>query len=383
MTGRKSEAGYFCLASVILHLKSEPMSYLMPFIAALLLSFLLTGVLRPLALRFNWVSIPRERDIHKTPLPRIGGIAIFISFILVSLFAFLYYRIPLNLGEITHNHSLLGIWLGGLVITSAMFFDDIKGLRAWQKLLVQILVSLIIIASGVGIDSLANPFGAEINLNTIYIPIFTYHGIVYHFSLLSDILTLVWMVVMMNVLNFVDGVDGLAGGVSSIAALTIFFLSISLGINQPATAVLSIILAGSALGFLIWNFPPARIFMGDSGSMFLGFMLGVLPLISGGKLATVFLVLGFPIVDGFFVIFGRIFRKQKITTPDKTHLHHRFLEAGFTPRQAVLTIYLVAAAFGWVALRSTTLDKLIASVILIALVASLIVTLSYVKKRRE
>ena len=135
---------------------------------------------------------------------------------------------------------------------------------------------------------------------------------------------------------------------------------------QPTTAIIAIILAGSILGFLFWNFPPAKIFMGDSGSMFIGFILGVLSLISGGKLATVFLVLGFPIVDGLFVVLGRLQRHENpFTTPDKTHLHHRFLKAGYSPRQAIIFIYIISIFFAWVALRSTAMDKMIAAIVLV------------------
>ena len=206
----------------------------------------------------------------------------------------------------------------------------------------------------------------------------TIGGITYHFSLWSDLLTLIWMVGMMNVINFVDGVDGLAAGISTIAAGTIFLLAINVAINQPALAYVAIILAGASAGFLIWNFPPAKIFMGDSGSMFLGYMLGLLPLISGGKLATAFLVLGFPIVDGLIVAGGRIIRKQNpFTSPDKTHLHHRFINAGFSQRQSIIFLYLIAIAFAWVALRSTTIEKLIAAGVLIVLLIALIFYLRY------
>ncbi|MFA7254279.1 MAG: MraY family glycosyltransferase [Patescibacteria group bacterium] len=278
--------------------------------------------------------------------------------------------------------EFIGIILGTIILSFFMIIDDIKGLRAQNKLLVQIFVSLIIIASGVGINSLANPFGNPVDLNSIYIPIFSYQGQIYHFSLLSDLLTLVWLVGMMNVMNFVDGIDGLAGGLAGIAGLILFSLSMSFGVGQSATALLSIVLAGAAFGFLVWNFPPAKIFMGDSGSMFLGFILGVLPLISGGKLATSFLVLGFPIIDGLLVAAGRVIRGKNPATPDKTHLHHRFLTAGFSARQAVLFMYIIAAVFGWVALRSTTLAKAYSAGILVFLLVILIIVLSYIGKLR-
>jgi len=363
------------------------MNYFFPFLGALVLSTILTGLMRSLGLKYGIVSRPRARDIHKKPLPRIGGVAIAGSFIIVTfiVFSFIYPNLHFTgLKIFGLDRHLYGILSGGLLISATMLYDDIIGLKSYKKLLIQVIISLVVIASGIGIDHLANPFGNALDLNSVYVPIFTLHGIVYHFSLWSDLLTLLWLVMMMNVINFVDGVDGLAGGLSGIASFVIFLLSITLLVNQPATAMISIILCGSALGFLIWNFPPAKIFMGDSGSMFLGLMLGILPLLSGGKLATTFLVLGFPIVDGIFVALSRLLRgKNPITTPDKTHLHHRFLLAGFTPRQAVLSIYLIAALFGWVALRSTTYDKMIASIVLIFSLLILIMILNLVSKYKK
>ena len=170
------------------------------------------------------------------------------------------------------------------------------------------------------------------------------NGTIYHFSLWSDLLTLIWMVGMMNVINFIDGVDGLSGGVSGIAAFVIFLLSVSLAVNQPAVALISIILAGSCVGFLVWNFPPAKIFMGDS-ERFLVLCL-VFAAHFGGKLATAFLVLGFQLLTVFWFC-RRLPEGESFTTPDKTHLHHRFLKAKFSQRQAILSIYVISA-FGWV-----------------------------------
>jgi len=346
----------------------------------------LTGWAKFWGEKYKILAAPRKRDIHKKPLPRIGGLAISISFILVAILVFRFIYPDLAFGATrfaNFDTHFWGIVVGASLISLTMFFDDLYNLKPWPKLLIQIGVALVVIASGIGIDRITNPFGAEINLNSVYIPVFTLSGITYHFSLFSDLLTLIWIVGMMNVLNFIDGVDGLASGQSAIAALTIFLLSLSASVNQPATAMISIILAGASLGFLIWNFPPAKIFMGDSGSMFLGFMLGVLPLISGGKMATAFLVLGFPIVDGLVVAVGRLLRrKNPLTTPDKTHLHHRFLAAGFSQRQAILAMYLIAIAFGWVALRSTTTNKLIAAGILVLTLLALIFVLTSLAKLR-
>lgn len=356
------------------------MLYALAFVATMSISIIFTGITRRIALKYQIVSKLRARDIHKKPIPRIGGAAMFLAFLIVSMVIFTNIN-SLDFGQglwLGLDKHFVGIIIGGLIITASMLFDDICGLNVWQKLSLQVLAVIVVIASGIGIDTLPNPLGEVFNLNSVYIPIYTKNGITYHFSLWSDLLTLVWMVGMMNVINFVDGVDGLASGLATIASFTIFIVAMIIGGGQPSLAFIAIILAGATSGFLVWNFPPAKIFMGDSGSIFLGFMLGLLPLISGGKLATIFLVLGFPIIDGLIVAGGRIYRGQNpLTSPDKTHLHHRFINAGFSQRQSIIVLYIIAIAFAWVALRSTTIEKLIASGALVALLITLIFYLKY------
>lgn len=351
-------------------------NYYLPFLLTLFISIIFTGALRKIGIHYKIVSVPRKRDIHKKPIPRIGGVAIFLSFMIVSYVVFKYilpeYSVSSGSDWLGINKHIIGMWIGGAIIAFSMLIDDIYGLKAWQKIIFQIISTLVIIGAGIGLNFLPNPFGQPINLNSVYIPILNWHGITYHFSLWSDLLTLVWIIGMMNIINFVDGVDGLAGGVSTIAAATIFLLSISVGVNQPQTAMIAIILAGATLGFLVWNFPPAKIFMGDAGSMFLGFMLGTLTLVSGGKLATVFLVLGFPIIDGVLVVGGRLRRGENpFTTPDKTHLHHRFLKAGYSSRQSIVCLYAISILFAWVALRSSTENKIMAAIALVLAVFAL------------
>jgi UDP-GlcNAc:undecaprenyl-phosphate GlcNAc-1-phosphate transferase len=362
------------------------MNYFLSFIATFFVSVGLTGLLWRIGHKYKLLSKPRKRDVHSTPVPRIGGIGIFLSFLLISLLVFLAFKPSLSFGGkefFGFDSHLLGIWLGGIFIVATMFVDDLIGLKVWQKMLAQVFTAVLVIGCGVGIDFISNPFGGQINLNSVYVPIFSYGGITYHFSLWSDLLTAVWLVGMMNIMNFVDGVDGLAGGQSVVASLTIFILSITLAVSQPATAMVAIILCGAVLGFLIWNFPPAKIFMGDSGSMFLGFILGILALVSGGKLATVFLVLGFPIVDGLIVTWTRIVKKKNpLTTPDKTHLHHRFLASGFSPRQAVLSLYVISAVFGLVALSSTSRGKLVGLILLFISIIAVMAILELIRQRK-
>lgn len=351
------------------------MIYLLAASSAFFLTFALTLIVIQLCYRYNILSVPRKRDVHKKPIPRLGGVAIFVSFLLTALVYFLCIQPSIRVTSSTFlgiDEQLLGILAGGSIIALSMLVDDIRGLSAWQKFGFQFLSVLCIIASGIGIDHLVNPFGPELNLNSVYILI---PGTSAHFSLWSDLLTTVWLVGMMNVINFVDGIDGLASGLSIIACVAIFLLALLSG--QSAVAMLAIILAGSAAGFLMLNYPPAKIFMGDSGAMLLGFMLGVMPLLSGGKLATSFLVLGFPIVDGLFVAGGRLIRHQNpFTSPDKTHLHHRFINAGFSVRQSLWIMWTIAIAFAWVALRSNTLQKIEAAVVLVIILFLLVFLLA-------
>jgi len=358
--------------------------FVIAFLSTLILAFIFTGLVRIFAIKNNLLFPPRNRDSHKKPLPRVAGLAMFLAFVAVTL---VYFTLVNPEAKIASGHwfgidkKIVAIWLASAIIVGIMLVDDLKQLSAPIKLFFQMVAVTIIISAGIGIDFISTPFGAPINLNSVYIP-FSLFGQTYHFSLWSDLLTFFWLIGMMNVINFIDGVDGLAGGVSGIAALTLFALSLAVG--QNAVAMIAISLAGASAGFLFWNFPPAKIFMGDSGSMFLGLLLGVLPLISGGKLATAFLVLGFAIVDGLIVVAARIYKgKNPLTTPDKTHLHHRFLAAGFSVRQAVVSMYLIATLFGWVALRSTTSNKIIASSILVVLVGVLIIVLNQIKKSRR
>ena len=193
-----------------------------------------------------------------------------------------------------------------------------------------------------------------------------------------------WIVLIINVVNWLDGIDGLAVGVSSIASLVLGFLSLTPFVSQTSTALMAFLLAGASLGFLIFNFNPAKIFLGDSGSMFLGFMLAIFAIISGGKLATAGLVLGLPILDAFWVIIRRLYHHQAPWRADRLHLHHRFLDAGFSQRQTVFIMYAISATFGVIALATRTSGKVRASLALLLLMIAIglfLVSVNYFKHR--
>jgi UDP-GlcNAc:undecaprenyl-phosphate GlcNAc-1-phosphate transferase len=232
----------------------------------------------------------------------------------------------------------------GLLVAIVSLWDDWKGLSPYLRLLMQIGVGVGLFFSGTYITALPNPIGPEINLMSWQIG-----GV----AVLSLLLTVVWVGLIMNSLNWADGLNGLSSGVSGIAALIIFLLSIKPGlhmVDQTAVAVMALLLGVIALVFCFFEFYPARILMGDTGSMFLGFMLAGLTIFAGGKIGTALLVLGFPILDAFWVIIRRLLNKTSPFKGDLQHLHHRFIYAGMSDRQALTLIYAVSGVFGIMAL---------------------------------
>lgn len=327
------------------------------FIFTFVFSLLSTGWIRRLCLKYKILSKPRERDVHQKPIPRLGGVAIGLTI----LFAIILFAIfsPDKISFVGFkvlgiDKNLLGIFGGIIILWLVGLWDDFRSLSPWVKLAAQILAALCLVASGITVYYLSNPFGAPIILDNFKIPILTISGITYNFTVWSDIFLIIWTVLIINVINWLDGLDGLAAGVVAIAGVVIFFLSNSPAVAQIATATLALILVGTSLGFLPWNFNPAKIFMGDGGSMVLGFLLATLSVVSGGKVATAFLVLGVGIFDAVWVIARRILRHSSPFRADRLHLHHRLLEIGLSQRQAVLVMYFISALFGILALFAST-----------------------------
>lgn len=315
---------------------------------------------------------PRERDVHKVAIPRLGGVAVSMAFIFVSLLLYvlqpgLLAFIPETILGIDKN--LLGILAGVILLSVVGAFDDIYGLSPWVKLAFHIVAGVILAASTVLISHITNPFGGAIVLGWWTYP-----------------LVVAWVVFMINVLNFLDGLDGLAVGTSLIATVILYLVAVNPTVNQASMAVLALILTGALAGFLPFNFYPAKIFLGDSGSQVLGFLLAAFAIISGAKLATAFLVLGVPILDVFWVVGRRILTKQPIYKADRYHIHHRLLRAGLSQKQAVLLLYAVSAVFGMVALQTQSLGKLYAALILIGVMilgGAILVAVSSIKEKAK
>jgi len=341
--------------------------------------------IRKLALRFKIVDQPTGgRKIHKKPIPLLGGLAIFLGFFIVL--GFLYFLNPdLIVGKNIFFKNLFGLFFGGLILMIGGFLDDKFDLKPKFQIVFPILAVIVVIASGIGIEKINNPFGGYIDFTHYEWILFWHEGVAYKFTLLADIFTFIWLMGMMYTTKFLDGLDGLASGITMIGALIIAGLSLSATWFQPETAVLALILAGACLGFLIFNWHPAKIFLGEGGSLFCGFMLGSLAIISGSKIATTLLVVGIPAFDVLWVILRRIFwEKGSPFKGDAKHLHFRLLNIGFSHQGAVLFLYFLAIAFGAGALFMQTTSKIIAFFILAVLMiilAAIAARQSKIKKK--
>jgi len=354
------------------------MLYLKSFLIAFFVSIVLTFFIKKFAFRFKIFSRPSLRRIHQKNIPLLGGAAMISAFVLAVFLT----------KELVISFQLCGLLIGLGIIFFVGIWDDLREISWKVQLSFQILIALIIIAFGVRIDYLTNPFGGIIRLDQIEFSIynfFAFDGFIIdrHFSLFGSLFIIFWIVLMINIFNWLDGIDGLASGIGIIGGIVLFFLCLNPVVNQPPLAILAIALVGSSLGFLFFNFPPAKIFMGTSGSMFLGFTLGVLAIFSGAKIATALLVLGFPILDGFWVIGQRIKNKNSPFQGDQRHLHYKLLSLKFSPRQIILLIYSLCALFGFVALFIQGIGKLIALIILgfLMLFIGLILTWLLAKKQ--
>jgi UDP-GlcNAc:undecaprenyl-phosphate/decaprenyl-phosphate GlcNAc-1-phosphate transferase len=337
--------------------------YVFPFISGFIFSLFLTLALIWASKKFKLIFMPQSvsveanRNSLRPNVSRLGGSAIILSFALAIIFN----------GNLAFTNHLLGFLAGAALILFVGVADDFFNLSPTKQLLFQFLISLSVVLSGIRVDYLANPLGGVTRLDIFMI---------WGYPLAGSVFIIVWIIFLMNVLNWADGLDGLAGGIGAIGAISLFFLSISTIVNQPPLGIISIAFLGSVLGFLLLNFPPAKIFMGTSGSMFIGFALGVISIFSGAKLATLALVLSVPILDALWVIVQRIKNKKSIFKGDRSHLHHRLLSVGFSERQITVFYYIIAAIFGLTALSIGGLGKLIVFAFFSIIMAVILISIS-------
>ncbi len=313
--------------------ENEIYPLLLPLGTSAILSLILSTVIAKLAQRFKIFDKPHGPYPQVRPIPRFGALPIFLTFSTVTL-----------LFAPVEKH-LIALLAGAAIITIIQTIDDIRPLPPAVQGAGHILAALAIVAGGVGIDFIRNPLAGwigetYIRLDTWEIPISLF-GVIYHFTVLADLFTLVWIFTLVNVVDWIDGLDGLAAGIGAVAGVAI--VAVSIIFNTPITALLGIILAGALLGFLPSNFYPAKIYLGG-GAFLLGYLLAVLSIFSGAKTGTAMLVLAIPIIDAFHVIYRRLRKGRSPFAGDKTHLHHRLMEAGLKHPQIVLLEWGIVAA---------------------------------------
>ena len=329
------------------------------FLAAAIVAFLATPPIHRVVRERRILDHPNSRRINAQPLPRGGGVAVVIAFLVVGggIVALLPLLPGTPVSRTIPAPQLIGLFAGSILATIIGAIDDRFDLRARWQLLGQLVLGGLAVAAGIVVSFISDPFGPG---NILFaLPM----GIAF---------TVVWIVGMVNSLNFIDGLDGLSSGIALIAAVTLGLLSLTVQVNQPLVAILCFVLAGGLLGFLRWNFHPAVIFQGTAGVMFLGYVLGVLAILGSAKIIVALLVLAVPIIDTFWVIVRRLSAGRSPFTPDRGHIHHRLLDVGLSHRSTVLLIYLVCATLGLMSLfvsSATGVLAFLAVLVLLGLVA--------------
>ncbi|AKU93097.1 Undecaprenyl-phosphate N-acetylglucosaminyl 1-phosphate transferase [Vulgatibacter incomptus] len=317
-----------------------------------------------MALRWGFVDhVSSARKIHARPIPRLGGVAIVAAFF-TPLLGLLVLESSTGRMFLADQSRALGLFIGGAAIAALGIYDDIRGANAWAKLCIQIPIALLMFQLGFRVEVIANPFGEPITLGWLALPI-----------------TMMWIIGLINAVNLIDGLDGLAGGVALFAIGVTFIIAVARG--QPLMVLFSAALAGAVLGFLFYNFNPATVFMGDTGSMFLGFVLATTSLQVNQKSSTTvallipIVALGLPIFDTSLAFSRRMLSGRSPFSADRGHVHHRLLDAGLSHRQAALVLYGCCMVLSVAALTLTVANNVVTA----ALLASLLVgAVSFARK---
>lgn len=343
---------------------------LKPALTAFILTFLTTPFTIKFANYFGLVDNPRVRKhpahLHQKTIPRAGGLAIYLGLIITSFLFFPF------------SKQLLGILSGATVLVIVGLLDDKFDLSPYFRLATNFLAALLVVGAGVGISFINNPLGGIIHLDTwrIRFEVFGPHSII----VWADLFALIWIIWCMNMVNWSKGVDGQMPGFVGISAFILGLLAFRFmenDLTQWTNATLAFIVAGAFLGFLPFNFYPQRIMPGYGGGSLAGFMLAVLAILSGGKVATAILVLGIPMTDAIYTILRRLYHRRSPVWGDRGHLHHRLLEIGWPKRQIALFYWLISAILGAVALNLNSQQKLFTIILVAAIVGGLILWLNF------
>lgn len=327
--------------------------YIIPFLAAFILTFIQMPFTIKIAKKKGFLDVPKdERRVHKKPIPVGGGIAMVIS---VSIL--MVYFLPIN-------KNLIMALIASLIIAISGLYDDKEGLSPKLKFLFQILAAVILIIGGMKIEFFTNPFDS--------------HDALLILNILSIPVTIFWVCGITNTINLIDGLDGLASGVSMICAISMFFITYKMG--RYDVSLICVLVAGACLGFLPFNFNPAKIFMGDTGALYLGFMLSYISISGFLKQAAILmifvpvLILGVPVFDTAFAMVRRKLSGKSMVEADKGHLHHRLLKMGLNQRQTVVILYSISAIFGVLANLISRFHSSIALVISIGVLLIIVAT---------
>lgn len=287
-----------------------------------LLSLLLTPIIKKIAIHVNALDYPNERKIHKKPMPRLGGLAIYLSFIIgYAIF-----------GQV--NTQMLSILIGGFALIITGMIDDINPIKARYKLIAQVFAAIFVVIYGEIYFTEISFLGMRLFVN----------------KYISYAISSLFIVAITNAINLIDGLDGLATGISSIYFATIAIIALLLNKIGGLDIILSVIMLGATLGFLPYNFPPAKIFMGDTGSLFLGYMIAIIALL-GFKVTTItslvvpLCILAIPLFDTIFAILRRLIKHENIGKADKEHFHHQLLKLKYSPTASILIIYFIDILF--------------------------------------
>jgi len=337
------------------------MFYFYIFLAAFVLSALLTVAVRKIALYFQVVDEPGQvgspsRKIHTQATPLLGGLAIFSSyFIILFLLSDYFFS-----GTLRWSH-LIGFSVGALIIVAGGVLDDKYNLKSQQQIIFPVLAIVALIWGGVSIEKITNPFGGVLNLHSLFF--------------ISPFFIFLWMMGMMYTTKLLDGVDALVSGLGAIGGFIIFLFTLTTRYYQPDIALAAILLTGVSAGFLVFNWHPAKIFLGEGGSLLVGYILGVLAIISGAKIAIALLVMGIPIMDVAWTIIRRLaLGRNPFKTADRRHLHHRLLSLGLSQPLTVGVFYILSLSFGlsglWLQSRGKFLALLVLGTLMFIIVVS-------------
>ncbi|MDP3976044.1 MAG: MraY family glycosyltransferase [bacterium] len=332
---------------------------IVPVSAIITLTFICCG--RWLFRKLHLLDRPELYGHQRQAIPYGVGIVFFLSFLIGSLL------------WLETSPQLITLLVGGGILTTTCFIDDRCQIPAWLRLLIQLFCAALIVQSGVHIPAISNPFGDPIVLDGIRWSL-ELGGFHLNVEPMAATVAILWIVFLVNAMNWLDGAPGIVSGISTISCAVIYLLATMKGlhvIDQSQLANMALILGGSTFVFLFFDFPKPKVLMGDSGAMFLGLMIAVMAIYSGGKLATAFIVLAFPLLDAVWTIVRRIVKGQSPLRGDLQHFHHELLRAGLSERQVNLFYYALSLGFGLSTLYLESLGKLIAIIILFGLMVSI------------